>query len=98
MLRRTMSRIAVALLAAVIAAGTLEAQTGSGVIRGTVQDASNAAIPKAKVALRNQNTNISRETAVSSVGLYYFGEIPPGNYELIVEADGFKKWIGTLKL
>src|SRR3954470_14416838 len=98
MLRRRMSSVRVALLAALIAAGTVEAQTGFGVIRGTIHDASNAAVPKAKVTLRNQNTNISRDSMVSGVGLYYFGEIPPGQYQLIVEAEGFKKWIGTLTL
>ena len=31
-------------------------------------------------------------------GLYYFGDIQPGRYELTVEAEGFKKWVGTLAL
>src|SRR4051794_7715228 len=98
MLRPRMGNIAVGVLAALFATGIAQAQTGSGVIRGTIHDASNAAIPKAKVSLRNQNTNITRDSLVNGVGIYYFGEIPPGNYELAVEADGFKKWIATLTL
>src|SRR5437899_756589 len=74
------------------------AQTGSGVIRGTVQDATKAVVPRAKIELRNPDTNITREATTSTEGGYYFGGIQPGNYELTVEAQGFKKWTGTLAL
>src|SRR5689334_4858805 len=86
------------LLTALVAVGSIQAQTSFGVVRGTIHDASNAAVPKAKVTLRNQDTNISRGSALSISGGYYFGEIQPGSYELTVEADGFKKWVGTLTL
>src|ERR1044071_2283523 len=98
MVRRRMSEVSIGLVAALLLAGSIQAQTGFGVIRGTVHDASNAAVPKAKITLRNQQTNIARESAVSGSGIYYFGDIQPGNYELTVEADGFKKWVGTLTL
>src|SRR6266545_4067430 len=89
---------ALPLLAVFVAAGSIEAQTGSGAVRGTIHDATNAAVPKAKVTLRNQGTNIAREATISMDGIYYFGEIQPGRYELTVEAAGFKKWVGTLAL
>ena len=85
-------------LLAAFAVIPLAAQTSFGVIRGTIQDATQAAVPKAKVTLRNQDTNIGRETSISVAGLYYFGDIQPGRYELTVEAEGFKKWVGTLAL
>ena len=75
-----------------------KSQTGSGVIRGAVQDATKAVVPRAKVELRNQDTNIAREATTSTEGGYFFGGIPPGKYELSVEAQGFKKWTGTLTL
>src|SRR5258708_15431470 len=74
------------------------AQTGSGVVRGAVQDATKSMVPRAKVELRNQDTNITREATTSTEGSYFFGGIQPGNYELTVEAQGFKKWTGTLAL
>ncbi len=74
------------------------AQTGSGVVRGAVQDDTKSMVPRAKVELRNLDTNITREATTSSEGSYFFGGIPPGRYELSVEATGFKKWTGTLTL
>src|SRR5713226_5831071 len=73
-------------------------QTGSGVVRGAVQDATKGVVPRAKIELRNQDTNITREATTSTEGGYYFGGIQPGRYELTVEALGFKKWTGTLAL
>src|SRR5690349_7837844 len=98
MLRRIISRLGAASLAAAITVGPTVAQTSFGVVRGTIQDSTKAPVPKAKVTLRNQNTNISRESTLSLDGIYYFGEIQPGNYELTVEAVGFKKWVGTMAL
>ena len=98
MRKRRMSAIRMGLLGAVFAALPIAAQTSSGVIRGTIQDATRSAVPKAKVTLRNQDTNIGRETSLSVAGIYYFGDIQPGKYELTVEAEGFKKWVGTLAL
>src|SRR5258707_15016542 len=74
------------------------AQTGSGVVRGAVQDATKSMVPRAKVELRNQDTNITREATTSAEDSYFFGGIPPGKYQLSVEATGFKKRTGTLTL
>src|ERR1700681_3373794 len=74
------------------------AQTGAGVVRGAVQDASKAIVPGAKARLRNLDTNIARDATGSADGIYYFGGIEPGRYELAVEANGFKKWVGTLEV
>jgi hypothetical protein len=74
------------------------AQTGAGVVRGAVQDASKAIVPGAKTRLRNLDTNIARDATGSADGIYYFGGIEPGRYELAVEANGFKKWVGTLEV
>src|SRR5207248_2925536 len=74
------------------------AQTGNGVVKGTVTDASSAVVSNAKLALTNTETNIRREVGSSSLGVYYFGEIPPGSYTLAVESPGFRKWVGTLQL
>src|SRR5258706_6536479 len=72
------------------------AQSGAGIVKGTVQDASKAIVPNAKAKLKNRETNISRETAGSGDGLYYFGGIEPGRYQLTVTVEGFKKWMGEL--
>jgi carboxypeptidase family protein/TonB-dependent receptor-like protein len=74
----------------------LVAQTGNGVVQGTILDATKAVIPSAKVLLKNTATGVSRNTQSSSVGVYYFGNVPIGPYTLTFEAPGFRKWEGTL--
>ncbi len=74
----------------------LTAQTGLGVVRGTVQDASKAVVPQAKAILNQTATGIERVTTTNSDGIYYFESVPVGPYKLAIEATGFKKWEGTL--
>src|SRR5437763_322896 len=85
-------------LGTVILISVLSAQSGNGVINGTITDASGGVIPGARLILTAQETNISRETVSSSVGNFFFGEVPPGPYKLLVEQTGFKKWEGALTL
>jgi hypothetical protein len=79
-----------------IVAVPLAAQTGTGVVRGTVLDATKAAIPSAKITLTNTATGVVRTVDSSAVGIYYFGSVSPGPYSISVESTGFKKWTGTL--
>src|SRR5712692_9029505 len=69
----------------------LAAQTGLGVVQGTVQDSSRAVIPNAKVTLTNTDTGVGRDSLTNSAGIYYFGSVPIGPYLLAIEAAGFKK-------
>jgi hypothetical protein len=85
-------------LSLALAALPLVAQTGLGVVRGTVQDASKAIIPNAKVTLTNTATGVSKDSQTNAAGIYYFGAVPIGPYTVDVEAQGFKKWEGTLTL
>jgi len=77
---------------------SLMAQTGTAVLRGTVTDATRSVVPNAKLTLINRATGLTRETQSSSVGIFYFGALPPGPYTLTAEAAGFKKWSGSLTL
>src|SRR5260370_17009138 len=74
------------------------AQTGLGEIRGTVQDATKAVIPNAKVTLTNTATGIAREGQSNEQGIYYFGAVPIGPYKVLAQAPGFTNWEGTLTL
>jgi hypothetical protein len=76
----------------------LLAQTGLGVVRGTVNDSTGAVLPNATISLTNTITGVVAKSQTSSVGAYYFGAVRPGPYSLTVEAQGFKKWTGTLTL
>src|SRR5712692_3203176 len=89
-------RYATGLCALVLTALPVAAQTGLGVVRGTVQDASKAVIPGAKVTLTNTATGVGRDSTTNADGIYYFGAVSIGPYTLLVESQGFKKWEGTL--
>ena len=76
-----------------ISAAALLAQTGTGVVRGTVQDNSRSIISNAKVGLLNRQMNTMQAATTSAEGLFQFGSLPPAPYTLTVEAPGFKKSI-----
>lgn len=76
----------------VLAAIPLAAQTGLGIVTGTVQDASKAAVPAAKVSLTNTATGVLRSADVNQAGIYYFGSVPIGPYHMSVQSAGFQEW------
>jgi hypothetical protein len=70
---------------------SISAQT-SGSILGEVRDEKDAIIPKARVTLRNVQTNDTRATESDDAGRYRFNNVPVGNYQLTIEAQGFGKY------
>ena len=60
-----------------------------GAVRGTVYDTTHAVVPTAKLTLTNPSTGIRRELTVTAEGAYNFDNIPPGEYTLTANADGF---------
>jgi hypothetical protein len=67
------------------------AQAGSTSISGTVTDQNGAVVPGATVKLSNPSTGFNRTTTTNESGAYTFPTILPGNYQVEVEAKGFKK-------
>src|ERR1700720_851289 len=78
-------------LLAVLSAGLLRAQYTTGTVQGTVTDPTGAVVPNGTAVLRSLETNASREFNSGADGIYYFAAVPPGRYELSVEAPGFTK-------
>jgi hypothetical protein len=79
----------VSLAAASVALG--QAQSNAADLQGTVKDASSAVVPNATVTARNPATNVSRNATTNEDGLYRLINLPPGTYEVTVEAPNFKK-------
>ena len=69
---------------------TAVAQVQNGQFEGTVTDPSGAAVPKAKVTITNQATNLSVGVTSNQSGVYTAKELPVGTYTIRVEAPGFK--------
>lgn len=67
----------------------LMAQVQTGTIVGTVADPSGAVISKAKITITNKDTRASRVTESGPDGAFSAPSLPPGSYEVRVEASGF---------
>jgi hypothetical protein len=68
------------------------AQEFRATITGVVTDASGAAVPNAAVTARSVDTNEEHRTTTGSTGNYTLPLLRPGNYTLMAEASGFKKF------
>ena len=77
------------LLGASVAFG--QSQSNAADLQGYVRDPSGAAVTGATVTVRNPATNFSRDVTTNDEGYYQITNLPPGNYEITVEAAGFSK-------
>ncbi|MFQ5662680.1 MAG: carboxypeptidase regulatory-like domain-containing protein [Terriglobia bacterium] len=66
-----------------------QTQITTGVIQGTVFDATGAVVPGAALTIRNLDTNLERSAETSTDGRFVFLQLPPGPYELRVSKQGF---------
>lgn len=82
-----------AMLALVASPRLLRAQATTAELAGAVQDASGAAIPQAVITAVNVDTNVSRTTRSEGNGEYVLTQLPPGVYNVTVEAPGFSKLV-----
>jgi hypothetical protein len=69
----------------------LRGQSASGRFSGQVADSDGGAIPGATVQIVNQETLVKREAKTDAGGAYAILSLPPGRYQVIVEADGFSR-------
>lgn len=76
-----------------LAGGLLLGQSYTASIRGTVTDATGAAVPGAKITVTEAERNIPRSTVTDEAGRYFVTALPPGRYTLSIEASGFKRYI-----
>src|SRR5271170_4385183 len=65
------------------------AQLTSGDLRGTVHDASGAAIPNAAIEVVNNATDVHTTQPANADGEYHFSNLPVGAYSLSAKAAGF---------
>jgi len=73
--------------------GTGWGQTGASTIRGSVKDQSGALVSGATVTLTNLETNAVRTAETTTSGAFAFELVPVGDYEVRIEAKGFRKSI-----
>jgi hypothetical protein len=72
---------------------TLRAQELRGKIKGRVLDQNKAAVPGATVQVTDTSRNATVTLTTNSDGLFEASYLLPGDYQVVVEAPGFKKAI-----
>ncbi len=82
-----------ALIVLGLSATMLHGQTGQGVIVGSVTDVSGAVIPSAKVRVTDRDTKFNYSPTTNAEGLYRAPYLNPGVYEVVFEAQGFKRLV-----
>ncbi len=79
--------------AAILATGSGASLHGQasigGSLRGTITDASGAAVPNSSATLTSTETGVVFNAPVNSSGEYSFSSITPGRYTLVVSSTGF---------
>ncbi len=85
-----MKRVLFSLILSTCLAG---AQGTDAVVTGNVLDASGSAIPAAVITAVNVNTGVQTQVTSNASGVYLFAALPPGDYRLTAEKEGFKELV-----
>ena len=72
-----------------------QAQSAAADLQGSIKDSTGAVVPNATVTARNAATNVSRTGNSNDEGFYRIINVPPGDYQITVEATNFKKAVLT---
>jgi hypothetical protein len=67
-------------------------QTDRGTLTGAVMDPMQAGVPGATVVAQNLATGSQYRAATTETGAYTLPSLPSGDYSLVVEKEGFKKY------
>ncbi len=83
--------ISIGMATSILAPPAAIAQAVSGDITGVVTDANKSVIVKANVMATNVATGVAYTATSNGVGEYRLSNLPPGTYDLAVNAQGFTK-------
>jgi hypothetical protein len=78
-----------------VAGFSLAQDIRTGTLVGSVTDSTGAAVPNAQVVITNVQTKVATATRTTTDGNYDVPYLNLGDYEISVEATGFKKFLRT---
>ena len=81
------------LAASLLVPSAIFAQTSAGTISGLVTDTSGAVIPGVAVEVTDIDRNVTFETSTNEAGFYLVAPLPPGDYRITAESEGFRGYI-----
>lgn len=88
---RILISLSVVILISFVMTLPARAQVTTGDITGRVSDTQGRVVTGATVTVSNTATNVSRTTTTNSDGDFTITQLPPGNYDITVEAPNFSK-------
>src|SRR5262245_9745072 len=89
-LKSSLSQVALVFLMSMFMAPVFMAQAPVGTISGTITDPSGAVVKDAPITIRNKATGFTRQTKSENDGAYSAPALPAGDYEVQVQAQGFR--------
>src|SRR5712692_7746917 len=84
-----MRLLALSVLLVAVSSAFAQSQLGTGAINGTVRDPRGDAVPDAVVTVVNTHTDLTRKTVTGSAGQFSVPVLPPGDYTVRIEKEGF---------
>jgi hypothetical protein len=100
-MKNRMRQACVVLMGAMALAGlaaNLHGQAATASLQGNVTDASGAAVPDARVQLKNVNTGAARTVTSNAQGRYNLTELSVGDYEVQASKTGFQTVVRRVTL
>lgn len=91
-MNRLLKLLSLTLVLALSLASAYAQSVATADLRGTVVDPNGAVVPNANVTLRDEAKGFSRTVTTNASGDYVFTLVPPGKYDMTVEAGGFGKF------
>jgi hypothetical protein len=91
MFRRQAAAFLALLFLTLSLSGAVFAQTVTGTLSGSVTDSTDAVIPNIQVVAKNKETGLARTVTTNSEGYFQMPFLPLGSYDVVVEAQGFRK-------
>lgn len=80
----------IALLCVLLSSVLVFGQGTSATLSGTISDPQGAVVPGATVTIKDTDTGQQRQVQTNESGYYRVTNLPPGNYEVRVERQGFR--------